>query len=170
MESRAAKRYHADQTSIPFPLMSSIATKVPADSDVNRDQAHHRNKLVAGLLGLLVGVTGLHRLYLGQRGWWLFPVLALPAIGHALRQPEWFREWTFFLFALLAVIAWAQTIIVCVMTAETFNARFNGGSASPMRGGGLAVVVAVIALMLGTTTLMAVMALALEGVFAVRGS
>lgn len=129
-----------------------------------------RHKLVAALSGLLLGPLGIHRLYLRQALWWLLPLIALPLIGYAMRQPVWFREPAFFGFALIVVIAWLQTIIICLMPLEKFNRRFNAGSVRKSSGGALPVLVAIIALMLATTLLMSVLALALEGFFMSRGS
>ncbi len=129
-----------------------------------------RHKLVAALAGLLFGPLGIHRLYLRQALWWLLPIIALPLIGYAMRQPVWFREPAFFGFALIVVIAWLQTIIICLMPIEKFNRRFNAGSIRKSSGGALPVLVAIIALMLATTLLMSVLALALEGFFMSRTS
>lgn len=129
-----------------------------------------RSKLVAALLGLVFGILGLHRRYLGQAYWWLLPAAALPLLGHAMREEVWFRAWSFHLLAVLIVISWLQTIIISLTPADKFNARFNAGRAGVSQAGTVPVLIAIVALMLGTTMLMAVMALALEGIFMARGS
>ncbi|MFK7966510.1 MAG: NINE protein [Burkholderiaceae bacterium] len=129
-----------------------------------------RSKLIAGLLGLLFGVLGLHRRYLGQAYWWLLPAASLPLLGHMMREEVWFRAWSFHLLAVLVVVGWLQTIIICLMSAEKFNTRFNPVQPETRQAGTLPVLIAIIALMLGTTLLMTVMALALEGLFMARAS
>ncbi len=145
------------------------ATRSPLRSQRGDARGRPRNKAIAAALGLVAGVLGLHRLYLRQRGWWLLPALALPLIGHALRQPVWYREPTFFVFALIVLVAWLQTIILCLMPAERFNARFNPEAPS-VRGGVLAVVIAIVTLMLGSILAMSVLAIALEGLFVSSGT
>jgi len=129
-----------------------------------------RSKLVAGLLGLVFGILGLHRRYLGQAYWWLLPAAALPLLGHAMRTEVWFRAWSFHVLAVLIAVAWLQTIIICLMPAEKFNTRFNPGQPDANQSGALPVLIAILSLMFGTTLLMTVMALALETLFMARGS
>lgn len=129
-----------------------------------------RSKLVAALLGLVFGTLGLHRRYLGQAYWWLMPVACLPLLGHAMREEVWFRAWSFHVLAVLVAISWLQTIIISLTPTEKFNARFNAGRTDVPQAGTVPVLIAIVALMLGTTLLMAVMALALEGIFMARGS
>jgi len=116
---------------------------------------YFRSKWVAGLLGLFTGSFGLHQLFLGR----------LPLIGTALRAEEWFREPTFFLASMVTLVALFNTIRIGLTPAEKWDPHFNAGVKQVTRGGAIAVIIAVIALMLGATLAMAVMALALEGFF-----
>ncbi len=125
---------------------------------------------MAVLAGLFLAPLGVHRLYLRQSVWWLMPLLALPLIGYALRQPVWFREAAFYGFGLITVIGWVQTLIICLMPLEKFNRLFNAGSVRKSEGGALPVLVAIVTLMLATILLMTILALALEGFFMARGS
>lgn len=127
--------------------------------------AYFRSKWVAGLLGLITGSLGLHQLYLGRRYWWIYPVLFLPLIGTALRVEEWYREPTFFLAALVTLVALFNTIRVGLTPAEKWDPQFNAGVKQKTRGGTMAVVIAVVALMAGATLAMSVLAIALEGYF-----
>lgn len=126
---------------------------------------YFRSKWVAGLLGLFTGSFGLHQLFLGRKFWWVYPVLFLPLIGTALRAEEWFREPTFFLASMVTLVALFNTIRIGLTPAEKWDPHFNAGVKQVTRGGAIAVIIAVIALMLGATLAMAVMALALEGFF-----
>lgn len=148
---------------------SAAETNAPGPSS-DAQSGPIRSKLVAALLGLVFGILGLHRRYLGQAYWWFLPVAALPLLGHAMREEVWFRAWSFHLLAVLIVVSWLQTIIISLTPADKFNARFNAGRSGVSQAGTLPVLVAILALMLGTTLLMAVMALALEGIFLARGS
>jgi uncharacterized membrane protein YidH (DUF202 family) len=121
-----------------------------------------RSKVIAGLLGLVAGVFGAHRAYLGQRFAWLYPVLALPLLGHALREPVWWRESSAFALGLLLVVAWLETILIALMPVERWDARFNAGQTRQSQPSVWSVVTAIIALMIGTIVLMTVMALAFE--------
>ena len=55
--------------------------------------APFRVKAVAGLLALLAGAIGAHRLYLGSRFWWIYPVV-MCGIGLSCAFPLflWVRE------------------------------------------------------------------------------
>ena len=138
-----------------------------------RDAAPHterrfRSKAVAGLLAVVAGVTGAHRLYLGSRFWWVYPVLALPPLGWALQAEEWFRHPGFFAAAAVQVAALLESIVFCLAPDERWDARWNPGSARRSASGWPAVLVAIAALTLGAILTMSVLAIALEGYFASR--
>lgn len=159
---------NSSSVSVSPPGLAPELTRTDPADPVPRSAVRH--KLVAALAGLFLGPLGVHRLYLRQPFWWLLPLLTLPLIGHALRQSVWFREWSFHAFGAIVVIAWLQTIIICLMPLDRFNLRFNGSSVRKSSGGALPVLVAVVSLMLSTTLLMSILALALEGIFMARGS
>jgi len=127
-----------------------------------------RVKAVAGLLAVVAGVTGAHRLYLGSRFWWVYPVLALPPLGWALQAEEWFRHPGFFAAAAVQVAALLESIVFCLAPDERWDARWNPGSARRSASGWPAVLVAIAALTLGAILTMSVLAIALEGYFASR--
>ena len=54
--------------------------------------APHRSKTLAGALALIAGSVGAHRLYLGARWWWIYPLLSMPAMAIALRAEPWYRH------------------------------------------------------------------------------
>ena len=127
--------------------------------------ARFRSRLVAGLLAFLVGFSGAHRRYLGA-GWWpLYPLVALPAIGLALRADPWYRHPGFFIAALVVVAAMLEAILFSITPDERWDERHNRGVDRRSSGGWSNVFVAIAALMIGAVLLMAVLALALETLF-----
>ena len=131
----------------------------------NPDTGYFRSKWVAGLLGLLVGSIGLHRFYLGQSYWWLYGLIFVPLMAISLQAEEWFREPTFFVAAIVTLVALFETIKTGLTPADKWDARFNAGSVQKSQGGALAVAIAVLALMAGAILSMAVLAIFLEGFF-----
>lgn len=126
---------------------------------------NHRSKTVAGALALLAGFAGAHRLYLGARWWWIYPLLALPAAGIALHGDPWYRHPAFFFAALVVLATLLEAIVFCLTPDEVWDARRNAGSARRSASGALPVLIAIVALMLGATLMMSVLAIALEGWF-----
>lgn len=127
--------------------------------------AQHRSKACSGALALFLGATGAHRLYLGARWWWVYPLLALPAMGIALRSEPWYRHPAFFFAALVVLATMLEAIVFCLTPDEKWDARHNAGSPQRSASGWPAVLIAIAALMLGATLLMSVLAIALEGWF-----
>lgn len=127
-----------------------------------------RAKALAGLLALAAGAAGAHRLYLGAKLWWLYPVVALPPLGLAMQAEEWYRHPGFFVAAVVQVVALVEAIVFCLTPDERWDARWNPGSARRSQSGWAAVLVAIAALILGAILLMSVLAIALEGYFAAR--
>ncbi len=124
--------------------------------------AHFRSRLVAGLLALFVGFAGAHRAYLGARWWPLYPLIAMPAIGLALRAEPWYRHPGFFVASLVVVVAMLEAIVFSLAPDERWDARYNAGAARRSQGGWSNVFVAIAALLLGTVLLLSVLAIALE--------
>ena len=134
-------------------------------SEKKADTGYFRSMWVAGLLGLLVGSIGLHRFYLGQSYWWLYGLIFVPLMAIALQAEEWFREPTFFVAAVVTMVALFETIKTGLTPAEKWDAMFNAGTGQKTQGGALAVAIAVLALMAGAILSMAVLAIFLEGLF-----
>lgn len=126
----------------------------------------YRSKTVAGVLALLAGCTGAHRLYLGARWWWIYPLAALPAAGIALRGDPWYRHPAFFFAALVVLATMLEAIVFSLTPDAAWDARRNAGTARRSTSGALPVLVAIVALMSGAILMMTVMAIALEGWFA----
>lgn len=127
----------------------------------------HRSKTLAGALALFLGWAGAHRLYLGSRIWWLYPLVAMPAMGLAVAVggDAWFRHPGFFVASLVALIAMLEAILISLTPDDKWDARRNAGSGAKSANRWGPVLIAIAALMLGATLMMSVLAIALEGYF-----
>ncbi|MGJ7494037.1 NINE protein [Variovorax sp. RT4R15] len=125
-----------------------------------------KNKTTAAWLAFLGGPLGLHRFYL--RGWgdtlgWLLPIPS--ALGlYGIERVRMFGlddAWSWALVPLLGftIAGCALTAIVYgLMTPEKWNARYNAGApadAAPGRTQWLTIGAVVLALLFGSTILMA---------------
>ncbi|MCO5108733.1 MAG: TM2 domain-containing protein [Burkholderiaceae bacterium] len=127
--------------------------------------APHRSKTLAGALALVAGSVGAHRLYLGARWWWIYPLLSLPAMGIALRADPWYRHPGFFFAAAVALAAMLEAIVICLTPDPKWDAKHNPHSGRSSASGWPAVLVAMASLILGATLMMSVLAIALETLF-----
>lgn len=128
----------------------------------------HRSRPFAGLLALLTGYLGLHRLYLGSPLWWLYPMLSLPLIGWALRAEPWYRQPGFFVFSLITVIALIEGIVINLTADSRWDERHNRHSGRVSANRWAPVLLAVLSLIGAAMLGMTVMAIALEGWFNAR--
>lgn len=133
---------------------------------------HTKSKAVATWLALLLGVFGLHRLYLyGLRDKlaWLHPwptLLGLYGLQRMdlLGQDDRLSWMLTPLLGLMLSLAMLSGIIYGLTPDERWNARHNPGQ-SPQRSGWLAVLGVVACLMLGGTSLMATLAFSTQRYF-----
>ena len=125
-----------------------------------------KNKTIAAWLSVLGGPLGLHRFYLRGMGDWLGWLLPLPtALGlYGIERARMYGlddGWSWVLIPLLGfTIAGCalMAIIYGLMTPEKWNARFNAGAppdAAPGRTNWATIGAVVLALLFGTTVLMA---------------
>jgi hypothetical protein len=144
-----------------------MSDRIPPPSPPAAAPAAHHSKAVAGALALFLGWAGAHRLYLGSRFWWLYPVVAMPAMGLALAAggDEWYRHPGFFVASVVALIGMFEAILICLAPDARWDARRNVGSGRSSSSGWAVVLIAIAALMLGVTLMMSVLAIALEGYF-----
>lgn len=140
---------------------------MPPNSETGLDpgRSPHRSKALAAWAALLGGWIGLHRRYLKSSVWWVYPMIALPAIGWALRTEPWFRQPGFFIFALVGVISMVEAIVIALTADERWDLRHNPNSGRRSSSGWSAVIVAVLALILAAMLGMTTMAIALEAYF-----
>ncbi len=121
-----------------------------------------RHKAAAGLLALGLGWAGAHWWYLGRRHGWLVLLISLTLIGSALRTEVWYRSPAFFLFMIPLVASHIEAIVLCLMSDARFDARYNPGHPRRSATGWAPVLVAILALLLGTTAMISGIALAVE--------
>jgi hypothetical protein len=124
-----------------------------------------RHKAVAGLLALLFGWAGAHWWYLGRRHGWVLLLFSLVMIGSALRTEVWYQSPAFFLFLVPTVVSHIEAIVLCLMSDERFDARYNAGSPRRSRTGWAPVLVAILALLLGVTVMISGLAIGVETVY-----
>lgn len=128
-------------------------------------QSAFRSKSLAGLLALVAGTLGAHRMYLGTSWWWVYPAIAMPALGLAFASDEWIRHPGFFVAMLVFVETMLEAILISLTRDENWDARHNPGVGRRSESRWGPVLIAVAALMLGATALMSVLAIALEAYF-----
>ena len=125
-----------------------------------------KNKTLTAWLAFIGGPLGLHRFYLhglGDMLGWLLPIpTALGLYGIERVRLHWLDDgWSWVLIPLLGftVAGCALTAIVYgLMTPEKWNARFNRSAApdaAPGRTNWFTIGAVVLALLIGTTVLMA---------------
>jgi hypothetical protein len=128
----------------------------------------YRSKTLTALLAMLTGWAGLHRLYLRSGWWWVRLMIALPAMGWALRAEPWFRHPGFFIFSLIVVIGLGEAVMTALTPDARWDQRHNAaaGRATSTRWGPILIAIGsfILAALLGMT----VMAIALEGFFMSR--
>lgn len=134
------------------------------EPDVERHETF-RSRTIAALLAMLGGTVGAHHYYLNRRLWWLYPVIAMPLLGLALRADEWYRQWSFYLASLVTLVSLGEAIRIALIGDEAWDARFNPGSAVRSRSGVLVVLIAILALILAALLGMSVLALVSESIF-----
>lgn len=127
--------------------------------------APHRSRPLAGALALFLGATGAHRLYLGARYWWIYPLIALPALGIALNMAPWFRSPAFFVAVIVVLVTMLEAIVFGLTPDAKWDERYNPRSGRASANRWAPVLIAIVALALGATLMMSVLAIALESYF-----
>jgi TM2 domain-containing membrane protein YozV len=127
--------------------------------------SHFRHKAFAALLASLTGALGLHRLYLGQRFWWLPLAVTLMALPLIIDVDNWYQTPAFFVLMVPVVAGFIHALVLALMPDERFDARFNATQSRRNRSGWDAVLIAVATLLVGAVVLMTTIALITQTYF-----
>ena len=80
-----------------------------------------KNKVVAGILAILLGCYGVHHFYLGNSGKGAL-YLGLTLVGIFTC---WFLCFTVVLPSIIAIIGLVEGIMILTMSDEAFNQKYN---------------------------------------------
>ena len=124
-----------------------------------------RHKAGAALLAAVFGAFGAHRLYLGQRRWWLPLGVTMGCLPLLFGVRNWYQTPAFFVLMVPVVAGFIAALVLALMPDAKFDARFNPASERRNASGWDAVFVAIATLMVGATVLMTAIALLLQTIF-----
>src|SRR5262249_8581039 len=123
------------------------------------------HKALAALLAFVGGGFGAHRVYLGQRLWWLPLSVTLVMIPLLIGVRNWYQTPAFFVLMVPIIAGFVEALVIALTQDAKFDQRFNAGSERTNQRGWDAVLVAIAALMVGTAILMATIALLFQTYF-----
>lgn len=114
-----------------------------------------KHKGLAGLLAFLLGWAGAHWWYLGRRFAWL-PLLATVVIllVAGLRPTPFYSQISYYLVLVPIMAGVIEALVLCLMSDERFDARYNTGHTRRSNSGWGPVLLAMIFLLVGTGFLM----------------
>jgi TM2 domain-containing membrane protein YozV len=124
-----------------------------------------RHKALAALLAATLGALGAHRLYLGQRGWWLPLGVTMGCLPLMIGVHNWYQTPAFFVIMVPVIAGFIAALVIALMPDGRFDARFNAATERRNESGWDAVLVAIATLMVGATALMTAIALLLQTIF-----
>jgi hypothetical protein len=129
---------------------------------------NHKSKTLAGLLAMLLGTLGAHRLYLGFKWWWLY-LLCVPFFVLSFESKKWFQEPVFFIAMIGVIASLLDAIIISLTPDEAWDARFNSHSAQTSANRWPPVLIAIMSLLIGSTLLIATLAIMFQTYFEASG-
>lgn len=124
-----------------------------------------RRKSIAALLAFTLGALGAHRVYLGQRLWWLPLVVTLITLPWLIGVRNWYQTPAFFILVIPFIAGCIEALVLALMPDARFDARFNAGSARANQSGWDAVLVAIGTMVGGSIVLMTAIALLFQTLF-----
>lgn len=126
---------------------------------------HFRHKAWAALLAAVAGALGAHRVYLGQRLWWLPLAVTLTMLPLLFGVRNWYQSPAFFVLMIPVIAGFVEALVIALTPDERFDARFNAHAQRRNRSGWDAVLVAIASLMVGATILLTTIALLFQTYF-----
>lgn len=124
-----------------------------------------RQKALAALLAALLGGVGAHRVYLGQRLWWVPLAIVAAMLPLLIGVRNWYQTPPFFVAMVPVIWGCIDALVLALMPDEKFDARFNPGTARRNASGWDAVLVAIGTLAGGATLLMTTLVLLFQTIF-----
>ncbi len=128
----------------------------------------HKSKPLAGLLAMILGSIGAHRLYLGSKWWWLY-ALSIPMFILAFQSKNWFTQPPFFIGMIAIVAAFLDAIVISLTPDEKWDAQYNANSGKKSANRWPPVLIAIASLLIGATALMGTLALTFQTYFESQG-
>lgn len=129
------------------PTSPSDPTIEPSDVPPTRKL---RSKVVAGLLSFYGGWFGAHWYYLGRpRALWL-TAFVMGCLIVSSQAPVWWDTPAFFLIFIPMIAGFIEALVLCLMSDERFDARYNPGYQRTRHTGWGPVLVSISGLLLGT--------------------
>lgn len=127
--------------------------------------APFRHKAFAALLSFTLGAFGVHRLYLGQRYWWLPLAVSAAMLPLLIGVDNWYQTPAFFILMVPVVAGFIEALVLALTPDEKFDDRFNPRANRANNSGWDAVLVAIVTLLIGTTVLMISIVLMFQTIF-----
>lgn len=124
-----------------------------------------RRKSLAAVLAFAFGALGAHRVYLGQRLWWLPLAVTMLAVPLLIGVKNWYQTPAFFVLVIPFVAGCIEALVLALMPDAKFDARFNPDAGRTNRSGWDAVLVAIATLVVGSIVLMSAVALFFQTLF-----
>jgi len=126
---------------------------------------HFRHKALAALLAAVAGAVGAHRVYLGQRLWWVPLAVSLTMLPQLAGVRNWYQSPAFFVLMIPVIAGFIEALVIALTPDERFDARFNAHVERRNRSGWDAVLIAIATLMVGATVLLTTVALLFQTYF-----
>jgi hypothetical protein len=123
-----------------------------------------KSKPFAGLLAMLAGSLGAHRLYLVLPYWWMY-LLGIPFWVMAFQFRHWYQHPAFFVAMVPVIAGMLEAIIICLTPDAKWDERFNPGSSRKSANRWPPILVAIASLVVGTILMVTTLVLMFQTYF-----
>lgn len=131
-------------------LSSESGAESPLPNVVQVAPTALRSKVVAGLLSFYGGWFGAHWYYLGRAHAKWLTLLVIVCFIFASQAPVWWDTPAIFIVFIPAIAGIIEALVLCLMSDERFDARYNPGYKRTKHTGWGPVLVAISSLLIGT--------------------